>query len=72
MIFLLLPEVTKHGTKHGTFQRPPSCGLPLPPSFHFSLKVQIWMICFISFRCDFQFEFLKIYSYNFPWDEKND
>jgi hypothetical protein len=35
-------------------------------SFPFFLKVQIWIVYFSLFGYDFQFESLKICSYNFP------
>jgi len=80
------PPSTKHSkgyqvwnllvaTKLGTLHWPPSWGLPLPPSLYlslsFSLKAWIWIICLSFFGHDFQFEFLKTCSYNFPWEEKS-
>jgi hypothetical protein len=68
-------------TKHGTFQKQPSMEpfighqvrhLSLPPSFLFSLKTQIWVIWLFLYGPNFQFESLKTYSYNFPWEDKND
>jgi hypothetical protein len=59
-------------TKLGTFHWSSGWDLLLLPSFPFSLKAQIWIICFLLFECDFQIEFLKTCSYNFPWEEKSD
>jgi hypothetical protein len=48
-----------------TFQKPPSWGLPSPPSFSFSLKVRIRIMTF-------DLNLGKIHSYNFPWENNND
>ncbi len=73
-------DVSPLAIKFGTFQGPLSQGLPSLPSFSFpfsfsfsfSLKAQIQIIWHFLFRHNFRFEFLKTYSYNFFWEEKND
>jgi hypothetical protein len=51
----MFPHGPPRATNLGTFHWPPSCGLPSPPSFLFSLKAQIWII-YLSFFSDTIFD----------------
>jgi hypothetical protein len=69
-------DVSPLASKHWIhFKGHQAWNLPLATKLGFSvtsfLKVQIWIICFFFFGCDFLFEYLKTCSYNFPWEEKN-
>ncbi len=56
----------------GTFHRPSSWGLFSPPSFSFSLETRIQVIWLFFPNITFNLNLEKTYSYNFPWEEKND